>query len=85
MPWRANLSYRVLRGSPSEAVTAEIDPAWVAGRRVVGVTAGASAPEDLVQGVLDRLAERFAVQVEMAETAQETVSFKLPRLLAEPA
>ena len=62
-----------------------LDFAWLEGVTRVGVTAGASAPEDLVQGVLDRLAERFAVQVEMAETAQETVSFKLPRLLAEPA
>jgi len=62
-----------------------LDFAWLEGVTRVGVTAGASAPEDLVQGVLDRLAERYAVQVEMAETAQETVSFKLPRLLAEPA
>ena len=35
----------------------EIDPAWVAGKRQVGVTAGASAPDVLVQGVLARLAE----------------------------
>ena len=62
-----------------------LDFAWLEGVARVGVTAGASAPEDLVQGVLDRLAERFTVRVEMAETAQETVSFKLPRLLAEPA
>ena len=62
-----------------------LDFAWLEGVARVGVTAGASAPEDLVQGVLNRLAERFTVRVEMAETAQETVSFKLPRLLAEPA
>jgi 4-hydroxy-3-methylbut-2-enyl diphosphate reductase len=50
---------------------------------VVGVTAGASAPEVLVKGVLDALAQRFEVQVEEAETVRETVSFKLPRVLAD--
>ncbi len=74
-------------GCPAHLIddASALDFAWLEGVTRVGVTAGASAPEDLVQGVLDRLAERFAVQVEMAETAQETVSFKLPRLLAEPA
>ncbi|MFN3575192.1 MAG: 4-hydroxy-3-methylbut-2-enyl diphosphate reductase [Phenylobacterium sp.] len=62
-----------------------LDLGWLDAVQVVGVTAGASAPEDLVQGVIDRMAERFAVTVEVAEAARETVSFKLPRALAETA
>ncbi|MGA0608132.1 4-hydroxy-3-methylbut-2-enyl diphosphate reductase [Phenylobacterium sp. VNQ135] len=59
-----------------------LDFAWLDGARTVGVTAGASAPEVLVQGLLDRLAERFDVTLEEAEVARETVTFKLPRALA---
>jgi 4-hydroxy-3-methylbut-2-enyl diphosphate reductase len=59
-----------------------LDLAWLAGAKVVGVTAGASAPEVLVQGVIDRLAESFAVSVEEIDAERETVSFKLPRALA---
>jgi 4-hydroxy-3-methylbut-2-enyl diphosphate reductase len=55
---------------------------WLAGAQVVGVTAGASAPEVLVHGLLDRLAESFAITVEEAAAEPETVSFKLPRALA---
>ena len=61
----------------------DIDWSWLRGVGVVGVTAGASAPEVLVKGVLDALAQRFEVQVEEAETVRETVSFKLPRVLAD--
>ena len=39
----------------------EIDPAWVRGRKRIGVTAGASAPDVLVQGVLDRLRDAATV------------------------
>jgi 4-hydroxy-3-methylbut-2-enyl diphosphate reductase len=49
----------------------------------VGVTAGASAPEVLVQGVIDRLAQSFTVTVEELDAERETVSFKLPRVLAD--
>lgn len=59
-----------------------LDFAWLEGVETVGVTAGASAPEVLVQGVLDRLAERFEVTLTEADTARETVTFKLPRALA---
>jgi 4-hydroxy-3-methylbut-2-en-1-yl diphosphate reductase len=61
---------------------AGLDMAWLAGATRVGVTAGASAPEVLVQGVIDRLAERFAVEVRELDAERETVSFKLPRALA---
>ena len=59
-----------------------LDLAWLAGAAVVGVTAGASAPEVLVQGVIDRLAGSFEVSVEEIDAERETVSFKLPRVLA---
>ncbi len=49
---------------------------------VVALTAGASAPEPLVQGVIDALSQRYAVTVEEVETAREAVTFKLPRALA---
>jgi 4-hydroxy-3-methylbut-2-enyl diphosphate reductase len=59
-----------------------LDLAWIAGADVVGVTAGASAPEVLVQGVIDRLSRSFAVSVEEIDAERETVSFKLPKVLA---
>jgi 4-hydroxy-3-methylbut-2-enyl diphosphate reductase len=54
---------------------------WLADAKTVGVTAGASAPEVLVQAVIDRIAMDFDVTVEEIEAARETVSFKLPRVL----
>jgi len=59
-----------------------LDPAWLEGVRVAGVTAGASAPEVLVQGLIARLSRDFDVTVEDTDAARETVSFKLPRALA---
>ncbi|MFN9926740.1 MAG: 4-hydroxy-3-methylbut-2-enyl diphosphate reductase [Phenylobacterium sp.] len=59
-----------------------LDPAWLAGVSTVGVTAGASAPEVLVEGLIDRLGQTFTVTVEEIDTARETVTFKLPRALA---
>ncbi|MEQ3651581.1 4-hydroxy-3-methylbut-2-enyl diphosphate reductase [Hyphomonas sp.] len=60
-----------------------IDWSWLDGVSTLGLTAGASAPEDLVQGVIDACSEKFDVSVERVETARETVTFKLPRILAE--
>ncbi|MGZ8363144.1 MAG: 4-hydroxy-3-methylbut-2-enyl diphosphate reductase [Caulobacteraceae bacterium] len=62
---------------------AGLDWAWLEGARTVGLTAGASAPEMLVEGVLDALRARFAVTVEEVAPMTENVSFKLPRALAE--
>ena len=62
---------------------ADIDWAWLRGAGVVGITAGASAPEVLVDAVLDALSQRFDVVAEEAETIHETVSFKLPRVLVD--
>ncbi len=59
----------------------DIDDAWLDGVRTVGVTSGASVPEVLVRGVLDHLAERGWAAVEEITTAQETLTFSLPREL----
>ena len=58
-----------------------IDPAWVAGATRVGVTAGASAPEVLVQGVIDRLRALGAASVESLDGEPENVVFALPKEL----
>ena len=50
----------------------------------VGITAGASAPEILVNEVVDALKERFEVKTHLVETATESVNFKVPRILREP-
>ena len=55
----------------------------LAGVRLLGLTAGASAPEHLVQGVLHALSARFDVTVEEAEARPEGITFKLPRSLTE--
>ncbi|HZZ70051.1 MAG TPA: 4-hydroxy-3-methylbut-2-enyl diphosphate reductase [Phenylobacterium sp.] len=60
----------------------ELDLSWLAGASVVGVTAGASAPEVLVQGVVERLSQSFEVSLEEIDAERETVTFKLPRVLA---
>ncbi|MBN9888737.1 4-hydroxy-3-methylbut-2-enyl diphosphate reductase [Salipiger abyssi] len=55
------------------------------GIRSVGVTAGASAPEVLIDEVIDAFRERYDVEVRLVETAQENVEFKVPRVLRVPA
>lgn len=60
---------------------AEIDPRWLEGRRHVGVTAGASAPDVLVQGVLERLHELGASSVRELDGEPEDMVFALPREL----
>ena len=55
------------------------------GARSVAVTAGASAPEILVEQILDGLAERFTLNVETLTTREENMFFPLPRALREPA
>jgi 4-hydroxy-3-methylbut-2-enyl diphosphate reductase len=64
---------------------ADIDWRALDGIRSVGVTAGASAPEVLVNEVIDAFRARFDTTVERVETAVETVEFKVPRILREPA
>jgi len=73
------------RGARAHLVqtAAEIDPAWLAGAESVGVTAGASAPEVLVEAVVARLAELAGGEVEVSALppVDEGVTFQLPAQL----
>ena len=64
---------------------AEIDWRALEGIGSIGITAGASAPEVLINEVIDAFRDRFDVTVEVVETAVERVEFKVPRVLREPA
>ncbi len=64
---------------------ADIDWAPLAGIKSLGVTAGASAPEILVEEILDAFSERFELSLNTVTTATEDVSFPLPRALREKA
>ncbi len=70
-------------GTPAYLIDgpADIDPAWLAGKTAIGVTAGASAPEVLVQQVIDRLRELGAATVAESAGREENVVFSLPREL----
>ncbi len=61
----------------------ELDFAWLEGVQTLGLTAGASAPDCLVDGVMAALSERFDVEVAEGGNVRETVVFKLPRVLTE--
>lgn len=60
-----------------------LDPAWLDGVGIVGVTAGASAPEELVQEIISRLGEFGDVQLKNLDGVEESIIFKLPRELKE--
>jgi 4-hydroxy-3-methylbut-2-enyl diphosphate reductase len=72
-------------GTPAHMIqrATEIDAAWLEGVKTLGVTAGASAPEALVDEVLARLRELRNVSAEEVVTARERITFKLPRQLAD--
>jgi 4-hydroxy-3-methylbut-2-enyl diphosphate reductase len=61
---------------------AEMDFSLMDGVNTVGITAGASAPESLVQEVLSELGKRFSLEIEERQVTQEDVIFKLPYPLA---
>ena len=61
----------------------DIDWRALDGVRSIGVSAGASAPEVLVEGVLNAFRERYDVRIERIVTAEENVSFKMPRVLRQ--
>jgi 4-hydroxy-3-methylbut-2-enyl diphosphate reductase len=63
----------------------DIDWRALEGIRSIGITAGASAPEVLISEVVDAFRARFDAQVEIVETAQENIEFKVPRVLRETA
>jgi 4-hydroxy-3-methylbut-2-en-1-yl diphosphate reductase len=71
-------------GVPAHMVdnAAELDPAWVAGKQRIGVTAGASAPEVLVQAVIARLKSFGATEVEEVSGIVEDVTFPIPKALS---
>ena len=58
-----------------------LDPSWLDGARTVGITAGASAPEELVQKLIGRLGELYDVTVTDLDGIEENVTFRLPRSL----
>jgi len=72
------------RGIPAYMIdrAEELRPEWIDGKRHVGVTAGASAPEVLVQQVIERLRELGAGKVRELDGAVESVMFPLPRGLS---
>ncbi|MCA0872712.1 4-hydroxy-3-methylbut-2-enyl diphosphate reductase [Seohaeicola saemankumensis] len=63
----------------------DIDWRALEGIRSIAITAGASAPEELVNEVIDAFRDRYDVTVEKVETAVENVEFKVPRVLRQPA
>ncbi len=61
----------------------EIDWTYLTDIRTIGITAGASAPEVLVEQIIDAFAERYTIEVETVSTTTETMFFPLPRELRE--
>jgi len=59
----------------------DIDWAWLDGIKTLGLTAGASAPEVLIEEVIDAIAERFSIEVTLSNTTEENVVFNIPRVL----
>jgi 4-hydroxy-3-methylbut-2-en-1-yl diphosphate reductase len=73
-------------GVPSYLVAdgSEVKPEWFANAQTVGITAGASAPEEMVEHVIDALRALGPVEVTTMAGREEKVEFKLPSKLAEP-
>jgi 4-hydroxy-3-methylbut-2-enyl diphosphate reductase len=70
-------SYLVADGS-------EVKPEWVANAQTIGITAGASAPEEMVKNVIDALSAMGPVDVTTMAGREEKVEFKLPSKLMQP-
>jgi 4-hydroxy-3-methylbut-2-enyl diphosphate reductase len=70
------------KGRPAHLIDGpeEIQPAWLAGKHCVGLTAGASAPEILVEQVIARLKELGAKHIHIQPSEAERISFPLPKL-----
>ena len=77
---KAGCAYSQLIGSKEE-----IDWTALVGMRSIGITAGASAPEILIDEVLESFKEKYNVNVKVIEAASENVSFKVPKILREMA
>lgn len=63
----------------------DIDWRALDGVKSIGITAGASAPEILIQEVIDAFSDKYNVSTEVVETAVENIEFKVPRVLRVPA
>lgn len=61
----------------------DIDWSWLGGVQTLGLTAGASAPDVLVEEVIDAIGERFNITVETKSLVEENVVFNIPRILRE--
>ena len=74
-------------GCPARLVlrAADLDWDWIKGAKSVGISAGASAPEILVEEVIGALKEHYDARVELVTTAEEDVIFKVPPILKDVA
>jgi len=74
-------------GCPAKLVQrgTDIDWNWLEGAKTVGITAGASAPEVLVEEVIEALKGKYLARVELVTTAEEDVVFKVPPILKDIA
>lgn len=72
-------------GTPARLIqrAVEIAPEWLEGVETLGLTAGASAPETLIREVVERLSEFRSVTEEQVVSAEESITFKLPRQLTK--
>lgn len=72
-------------GTPARLIqrAVEIAPEWLEGVETLGLTAGASAPETLIREVVERLSELRSVTEEQVVSAEESITFKLPRQLTK--
>jgi 4-hydroxy-3-methylbut-2-enyl diphosphate reductase len=74
------------KGIPSYLIAngSALDPAWLAGVETIGLTAGASAPEELVADVIEALRRHGPIEVEEMDGVRETLEFRLPKALRKP-
>ena len=72
-------------GTPARLVqrARDLDWSWLEGTKRLGITAGASAPEVLVEEILTALKERFDITIEHVVTGKESITFKLPSVLTK--
>ena len=63
----------------------KLDPAWLRGKKSVGITAGASTPEELVQALIEKLREFAELQISTMDGITENVRFSLPPALDRAA
>jgi 4-hydroxy-3-methylbut-2-enyl diphosphate reductase len=73
-------------GVPSYLIedASALDPRWLTGVSAVGITAGASAPDELVEELVERLGQMDAIEIERLSGVTENVRFRMPSQLAEP-